>query len=226
MERKTIEDAPLSEKTLDDMIHDNYAKDEYRTDSTKGFNLFKFKTETEPLTKWKVNEFSSWFKNPSGVSVAEKKQIIPYMNHKVVPNAPEKVDHDMFGNVVIKNQKDMPVDRMNRELPEKFVYGLDKKGMGDLAYEALDIEYGDENGLSRARANFYEEVYLKREHGIDTSKIKEDTHKLQKGLNNAIKTMNTKSGTAEADAAENVARKAGKRLDNICLLYTSDAADE
>jgi hypothetical protein len=164
MERKTIEDAPLSEKTLDDMIHDNYSKDEYRTDSTKGFNLFEFKTETESLVNWKVKEFSSWFKDPTGWSIAEKKQIIPYMNHKVTPNAPEKVDHDMFGNYIMKNQKDIPVDYMNRELPEKFAYGLDKKGMGDIAYEALDIEYGDENGLSRARANFYEEIYLKQNH--------------------------------------------------------------
>jgi hypothetical protein len=154
MERKTIEDAPLSEKTLDDMIHDNYAKDEYRTYSTKGFNLFEFKTETEPLTNWKVKEFSSWFKDPTGWSVAEKKQIIPYMNHKVTPNAPEKVDHDMFGNYIMKNQKDIPVDRMNRELPEKFAYGLDKKGMGDIAYETLDIEYGDQNGVIKSNRKF------------------------------------------------------------------------
>jgi len=164
MERKTIDDAPLSEKTLDDMIHDNYAADEYRTDSTKGFNLFNFNTKSEPVAQWKVKEFSSWFKHPSGLAVADSKPIIPYMNHKVVPNAPEKVDHNMFGNVIIKNQKDIPVDRMNRELPEKFAYGLDKKGMGDIAYETLDIEYGDENGLSRATANFYEEIYLKQAH--------------------------------------------------------------
>jgi len=164
MERKTIDDAPLSEKTLDDMIHDNYSADEYRTDSTKGFSLFNFKTKSEPLAQWNVKEFSSWFKNPDGWSVADSKPIIPYMNHKLVPNAPEKIDHDMFGNVVIKNQKDIPVDRMNRELPEKFAYGLDRKGMGDIAYETLDIEYGDENELTRATANFYEDIYLKEKH--------------------------------------------------------------
>jgi hypothetical protein len=207
MEKKTIEDAPLSEKTLDDMIHDNYAKDEYRTDSTKGFNLFKFKTETEPLTKWKVNEFSSWFKNPSGVSVAEKKQIIPYMNHKVVPNAPEKGDHDMFGNVVIKNQKDMPVDRMNRELPEKFAYGLDKKGMGDLAYEALDIEYGDENGLSRARANFYEEIYLKQTKHPQVAKTS-TLNELDTAKSNIAKQIN--SNTASSKVRRTVDENTGR----------------
>jgi hypothetical protein len=218
MERKTIDDAPLSEKTLDDMIHDNYAEDEYRTDSTKGFSLFNFKTKSEPVVQWKVKEFSSWFKNPSGVAVADSKPIIPYMNHKVVPNAPEKIDHNMFGNVVIKNQKDIPVDRMNRELPEKFAYGLDRKGMGDIAYETLDIEYGDENGLSRATANFYEDIYLKQTHGIDTNAIKTAEPKIRKGLDNAIKTMTTKAGTAEADAAERVAAKASRRLDENKIL--------
>ena len=57
MERKTIDDSPLSEKTLNDMIQDKYSKDEYRTDSTKGFNLFEFKTKSEPLAQWNVKEF-------------------------------------------------------------------------------------------------------------------------------------------------------------------------
>jgi hypothetical protein len=37
---------------------------------------------------------------------------------------------------------------------------LDRKGQGDLAYEQLDIETGDDNELSRARAEFYEQYYL------------------------------------------------------------------
>jgi hypothetical protein len=33
---------------------------------------------------------------------------------------------------------------------------LDKKGQGDLAYEQLDIEYGDFNEMTRAREEFNE----------------------------------------------------------------------
>jgi hypothetical protein len=52
---------------------------------------------------------------------------------------------------------------MNRTLPEKYAYGLDRKGQGDFAYEQLDIETGDENELSRARDEFLEQMYLKEE---------------------------------------------------------------
>jgi hypothetical protein len=48
-------------------------------------------------------------------------------------------------------------------LPEKYAYGLDRKGQGDLAYEQLDIEEGDDNELSRARNEFYEQYYLNQE---------------------------------------------------------------
>jgi hypothetical protein len=47
-------------------------------------------------------------------------------------------------------------------LPEKYAYGLDHKGLGDIAYERLDIENGDTNELSRNLENFYENQYLKQ----------------------------------------------------------------
>ena len=43
---------------------------------------------------------------------------------------------------------------MNKELTEKYTYGLDHKGQGDLAYQQLDIEYGDFNEMTRARQEF------------------------------------------------------------------------
>ncbi len=70
---------------------------------------------------------------------------------------------------------------MNRTLPEKYAYGLDKKGQGDLAYEQLDIEAGDENEMSRARDEILEQMYLK-EQGIDTNMIRNDISKLERDI--------------------------------------------
>ena len=74
---------------------------------------------------------------------------------------------------------------MNRTLPEKYAYGLDKKGQGDLAYEQLDIETGDPNELSRARDEFFEQMYLQREHGINLSELQNETKTLKEEIGQA-----------------------------------------
>ncbi len=74
---------------------------------------------------------------------------------------------------------------MNRTLPEKYAYGLDKKKQEDLAYEQLDIETGDPNELSRARDEFFEQMYLQQEHGINLSELQNETKTLKEEIGQA-----------------------------------------
>ncbi len=125
--------------------------------------MFDFTTKASPTLQWEVKDFSKWFKNPAGLPIASN-ETVPLTHYKLSSNDPAKVDKDVFGNNIINNQKDFTADYMNRTLPEKYAYGLDRKGQGDLAYEQLDIEGGDENELSRAREEFYEQYYLQENH--------------------------------------------------------------
>ena len=81
---------------------------------------------------------------------------MPFTHYKANVNKPVNEDKDVFGNNIINNQKDIKADYMNKELTEKYTYGLDHKGQGDLAYEQLDIEYGDFNEMTRARQEFHD----------------------------------------------------------------------
>jgi hypothetical protein len=124
--------------------------------------MFDFTTKTSETLQWKVNDFSKWFKDPKGLPVAPNEKV-PLTHYKLSSNEPAKEDKDVFGNNIINIQKDIKADYMNKELTEKYTYGLDHKGQGDLAYEQLDIEAGDDNELSRARDEFLEQMYLKEE---------------------------------------------------------------
>ena len=185
-EPKSIDDQSIKRDTVFEKWEDKYPTDEYRTFATH-VPMFDFTSKTSTL-QWKVDDFSKWFKDPAGLPVASTEKI-PYTYYKVTTNEPAKVDKDVFGNNIINNQKDIKADYMNRTLPEKYAYGLDKKGQGDLAYEQLDIEAGDENELSRAREEFYEQYYLKESH---PGAVKDLT-----SANKLIKAFSTKSPSAE-----------------------------
>jgi hypothetical protein len=88
---------------------------------------------------------------------------------------------------------------MNRTLPEKYAYGLDKKGQGDLAYEQLDIETGDPNELSRAREEFFEQMYLQQEHGINLSDLQNETQTLKNEIGQAERGSAKKIRQVEAN---------------------------
>ncbi len=164
-EPKSIDDQSITRDTVFDKWEDKYPTDKYRTFATH-VPMFDFETKTSPTLQWKVDDFSQWFKDPAGLPVASAEKV-PFTHYNLTTNEPAKVDKDVFGNNIINNQKDFKADYMNRTLPEKYAYGLDKKGQGDLAYEQLDIEGGDENEMSRARDEFLEQMYLKEEQGID-----------------------------------------------------------
>jgi len=160
-EPKSLDDRNIKEDTAYEKWEDRFATDKYRTFATH-VPMFDFTTKTSPTLQWKVDDFSKWFKNPAGLPVASN-ETVPYTHYKLGSNEAAKEDKDVFGNNIINNQKDFRADHMNRTLPEKYAYGLDRKGQGDLAYEQLDIEHGDENELSRARDEFLEQMYLKEE---------------------------------------------------------------
>jgi len=160
-EPKSLDDRNIKEDTPYEKWEDRFATDKYRTFATH-VPMFDFTTKTSPTLQWKVDDFSKWFKNPAGLPVASN-ETVPYTHYKLGSNEAAKEDKDVFGNNIINNQKDFRADHMNRTLPEKYAYGLDRKGQGDLAYEQLDIEHGDENELSRARDEFLEQMYLKEE---------------------------------------------------------------
>ena len=157
-EPKSLDDRSIKEDTPYEKWADRFPTGQYRTFSTH-VPMFDFTTKTSPTLQWEVKDFSKWFKNPAGLPIASN-ETVPLTHYKLSSNDPAKVDKDVFGNNIINNQKDFTADYMNRTLPEKYAYGLDRKGQGDLAYEQLDIEEGDENELSRAREEFFEQMYL------------------------------------------------------------------
>jgi hypothetical protein len=153
-EPKSIDDQSIKKDTPFEKWADRFPTDKYRTFATH-VSMFDFETKTSPTLQWKVDDFSKWFKDPAGLAIASTEKV-PFTHYNLTTNEPAKVDKDVFGNNIINNQKDLKADYMNRTLPEKYVYGLDKKGQGDLAYEQLDIEYGDFNEMARAREEFNE----------------------------------------------------------------------
>ena len=182
-EPKSLDDRSIKEDTAFEKWEDRFPTDKYRTFATH-VPMFDFKTKTSPTLQWHVNDFSKWFKNPSGLPVASN-ETVPLTHYKLGSNDPAKEDKDVFGNNIINNQKDFKADYMNRTLPEKYAYGLDRKGQGDLAYEQLDIESGDTNELSRAQEEFYEQYYLNQEHGINLSEIQNETQTLKEEIGQA-----------------------------------------
>jgi len=176
-EPKSLDDRSIKEDTAFEKWEDRFPTDKYRTFATH-VPMFDFTTKTSSLEQWKVNDFSKWFKDPKGLPVAPNEKV-PLTHYKLGINEPAKEEKDVFGNNIINNQKDIKADYMNRVLPEKYTYGLDRKGQGDLAYEQLDIEYGDTNELSRARDEFFEQYYLQQNHGIDVNNIKNDISKIE-----------------------------------------------
>jgi len=153
-EPKSIDDRDIKEKTYFDRWEDKFQSDEYRTFATH-VPMFDFTTKSSPLVQWKVDAFSKWFKDPEGFPVAPEEKV-PLTHYKLTSNEPAKVENNVFGNNIINNQKDIKSEYMNKELTEKYTYGLDHKGQGDLAYQQLDIEYGDFNDMTRAREQFHE----------------------------------------------------------------------
>ncbi len=139
---------------------DRFPTGQYRTFATH-VPMFDFTTKTSPTLQWEVKDFSKWFKDPAGLPIASN-ETVPLTHYKLSSNDPAKVDKDVFGNNIINNQKDFTADYMNRTLPEKYAYGLDRKGQGDLAYEQLDIEAGDENELSEQEKNFMNNIIYKK----------------------------------------------------------------
>jgi hypothetical protein len=177
--------------------------------------VFDFTTKTSPTVQWKVDDFSKWFKNPAGLPIASN-ETVPLTHYKVGSNEPAKVDKDVFGNNIINNQKDFKADYMNRSLPEKYAYGLDRKGQGDLAYEQLDIEEGDDNELSRAREEFYEQYYLKAEHGINLKELQNETQTLKKEISQTERGSGRKIRQVEANEkilVETIPNLLGKNLE-------------
>jgi hypothetical protein len=151
-EPKSLDDRSIKEDSIFEKWEDKYPTDKYRTFATH-VPMFDFTTKTSPTLEWHVDSFSKWFKNPEGLSVAPNEKV-PLTHYKLGSNEPAKEDKDVFGNNIINNQKDIKADYMNRALTEKYTYGLDRKGQGDFAYQQLDIEYGDDNELARAREEF------------------------------------------------------------------------
>ncbi len=178
-ESKSLDDRSIKEDTPYEKWADRFPTGKYRTFATH-VPMFDFETKTSPTLQWTVDDFSKWFKNPAGLSIAPSEKV-PFTHYNLTTNEPAKVDKDVFGNNIINNQKDFKADHMNQTLPEKYAYGLDRKGQGDLAYEQLDIEGGDGNEMSRARDEFLEQLYLK-EQGIDTEMIRNDKSKLERDI--------------------------------------------
>ena len=198
-ESKSLDDRSIKEDTPYEKWADRFPTDQYRTFATH-VPMFEFRTKTSPILQWKVDDVSKWFKNPTGLPIASAEKV-PFTHYNLTINEPAKVDKDVFGNNIINNQKDIKADYMNRTLPEKYVYGLDRKGQGDLAYEQLDIEGGDDNALSRAREEFYEQYYLQEEHGLNLSDLQNETKTLKKEITQG---KGSDKKIAQLEANENI----------------------
>ena len=103
-EPKSIDDRNIKEDTPYEKWEDKFAADKFRTFATH-VPMFDFTTKTSPTLQWKVNDFSKWFKNPAGLSVASN-ETVPYTHYKLGSNEPAKVDtycKDVFGNNTINH---------------------------------------------------------------------------------------------------------------------------
>ena len=141
-----------------DKFIDLFPTDKYRTDNTS-IKLFNFDYHSFPTNESSISYFDKHFKDVKGNDLPREERV-PLTHYKQTHMNPVPTE-DVFGNNIINHQKDIKVTK--KELPEKYEYGLDHKGLGDIAYERLDIEQGDSNELSRALENFYENHYLQKE---------------------------------------------------------------
>ena len=142
-----------------DKFIDGFPTDELRSEKTT-VPFLNFNTSSSfPITSSYTSFFDKHFKDVKGNNLPMEERI-PLTHYKQTHMNPVPTE-DVFGNNIINHQKDIKVTK--KELPEKYEYGLDHKGLGDIAYERLDIEQGDSNQLSRALENFYENHYLQQE---------------------------------------------------------------
>jgi hypothetical protein len=142
-----------------DKFIDAFPTDELRSEKTTVPFLNFNTSSTFPVTSSYTSFFDKHFKDVKGNNLPMEERI-PLTHYKQTHMNPVSTE-DVFGDNIINHQKDIKVTK--KELPEKYEYGLDHKGLGDIAYERLDIETGDSNELSRAFENFYENHYLKQE---------------------------------------------------------------
>jgi uncharacterized protein YlbG (UPF0298 family) len=140
-----------------DKFIDLFPVDKYRTDNLS-IPLFKFDYSAFPVNSSHISYFDKNFKNPKANELPLQERV-PLTHYKTEEMKQPHVE-DFFENNIIQNEKNIKFPR--KELPEKYAYGLDHKGLGDIAYERLDIENGDTNELSRNLENFYEDQYLKQ----------------------------------------------------------------
>jgi hypothetical protein len=122
-------------------------------------------------------------KNPKANEIPLQERV-PLTHYKTDEIKQPHVE-DVFENNIIQNQKNVKFPR--KELPEKYAYGLDHKGLGDIAYERLDIENGDTNELSRNLENFYEDQYLKQVEPEKMNKLEKINKTIRKHANNPNK---------------------------------------
>ena len=140
-----------------DKFIDLFPVDKYRTDNLS-IPLFKFDYSAFPVNSSHISYFDKNLKNPKANELPLQERV-PLTHYKTEEIKQPHIE-DVFENNIIQNQKNIKIPR--KELPEKYAYGLDHKGLGDIAYERLDIENGDTNELSRNLENFYENQYLKQ----------------------------------------------------------------
>ena len=184
-----------------DKFIDAYPTDDLRSEKTTVPFLNFNTSSTFPITSSYTSFFDKHFKDVKGNNLPMEERI-PLTHYKQTHMNPVSSE-DVFGNNIINHQKDIKVTK--KELPEKYAYGLDHKGLGDIAYERLDIETGDSNELSRALENFYENVYLQNELPKNTKLISE--RERERGLEDALDTAYdapTTSKTMEKKKKDNI----------------------
>jgi hypothetical protein len=156
-----------------DKFIDLFPTDKYRTDNLS-IPLFKFDYSAFPVNSSHISYFDKNLKNPKANELPLQERV-PLTHYKTEEIKQPHVE-DVFENNIIQNQKNIKIPK--KELPEKYAYGLDHKGLGDIAYERLDIENGDTNELSRNLENFYENQYLKQ---VEPEKMRK-LENIEKGI--------------------------------------------
>jgi hypothetical protein len=165
-----------------DKFIDLFPVDKYRTDNVS-IPLFKFDYSAYPVQSSHISYFDKNMKNPKANELPLQERV-PLTHYKTDEIKQPHVE-DIFENNIIQNQKNVKFPR--KELPEKYAYGLDHKGLGDIAYERLDIENGDTNELSRNLENFYEDQYLKQVEPQKMRKLEGINKSIRKHANNPNK---------------------------------------
>jgi len=165
-----------------DKFIDLFPVDKYRTDNIS-VPLFKFDYSAYPVQSSHISYFDKNMKNPKANEIPLQERV-PLTHYKTDEIKQPHVE-DVFENNIIQNQKNVKFPR--KELPEKYAYGLDHKGLGDIAYERLDIENGDTNELSRNLENFYEDQYLKQVEPQKMRKLEGINKSIRKHANNPDK---------------------------------------